>query len=119
MDAHRWQTQMGLEVYIVLIRGGKTRIPGNHKESNIMRSKLSMLLAVILALGVVAFAQDAASDVGKAAKDTGKATETASKKTAHGTEKAAEKTGHGTKKGVKQVSHGVKKGAQKTEQTVK
>lgn len=103
----------------MLILAAKWALPGNHKENNIMRSKLSMLLAVILALGVVGFAQDAASDVGKAAKDTGKATETASKKTAHGTEKAAEKTGHGAKKGVKGVVHGVKKGAEKTEQTVK
>jgi hypothetical protein len=119
MNARRWRTQTGLRVYSVLILAAKWALPGNHKENNIMRSKLSMLLAVILALGVVGFAQDAASDVGKAAKDTGKATETASKKTAHGTEKAAEKTGHGAKKGVKGVVHGVKKGAEKTEQTVK
>jgi uncharacterized protein HemX len=90
-----------------------------NKESNIMRSRLSMLLAVILALGVVGFAQGVASDVGKAAKDTGHATEKGAKKTAHGTKKTAEKTGHGTKKGVRRVAHGVKKGAKKTEETVK
>ena len=96
----------------------KTEIP-ILKEKKIVRSKLSMLLTVILALGAMGFAQGVASDVGKAAKDTGQATEKAGKKTAHGTEKVADKTAHSTKKGVRRVAHGVKKGAKKTEETIK
>jgi hypothetical protein len=90
------------------------------KENHRMRFPVPIAFAAILVIGTSTFAQDAVSDVGKAAKETTHATTKVVKKTAHGTKKATKKTastaghavkktGQGVKKGVEDVGHEAKK----------
>jgi hypothetical protein len=80
----------------------------------LMRLYSRFTLAVILAAGIGANAQDVASDTSKAAKDSGHATAKAAQATEHGTEKAVEKTSSATGHAVKKTAHGVKKGVTST-----
>jgi hypothetical protein len=95
-----------------------------------MKFQLPLALVLTLALHSGAFAQDAASDVRKAAKGTGHGTANVTEDTAHGTSKAVQdtahsadhavkKTGHGVKKGAHAIGHGVKKGTTKTADVLK
>ena len=54
--------------------------------------KAFVLLLVLIVPGAVSLAQDAKSDVKKAAEDTSNATKKAAHKTAHATKKAAANT---------------------------
>lgn len=77
-----------------------------------MKLHVSIALALLLATGVGASAQDVTSDADKGARDASHATAEASKGTARGTPKAADKTSsssaHGVKRSFGGVGHGIK-----------
>jgi hypothetical protein len=67
-----------------------------------MKVKL-IIVALVLMLGSIVFAQDLATDVGKGAKEAGKGTETVAKDVAHGTQDVAKDTAGATAKGTKEL----------------
>jgi hypothetical protein len=75
------------------------------KESNHMKLKFIMV-ALVLMLGSIVFAQDLTNDVGKGAKEAGKGTETVTKDVAHGTRDVAKDTAGATEKGTKDLGKG-------------
>jgi hypothetical protein len=87
-------------------------------RKDLMKSKSSLVLAAVVALGTASLAQDAAH-AKVAAKKTADGTEQAADKTATGTKHVAKTTGHGVKKGTTAVGNGAKKTAKKTEAAVK
>ena len=77
------------------------------------------LLAVILAAGMAAQAQDVISYTAKAAKTTGHATKKVAQTTGHGTQATVKKTADGTQFAAKKAGHGIKKGVTGTANTFK
>src|SRR5216684_8479712 len=94
-----------------------------HKKQGEIEMKVKSLItiAAILTLGTFGFAQDVASDVGKAARVTGQVTEKTAGKTTHGAVSAAkkaarggEKAAKGTGKAARATAHGTEMAADDT-----